>query len=179
MGRHESACCGPIHEQPDHILCIPNPVMLCQNQILQFGALQQHNNITYNWGNTDYLLFSLGVRDCFRVSLNCTYHGLFGQMLHVVICTWSRKEKMPLLLVTLLVNKSNSATSAIKFDKATLIYVLGMSNTLKFPTNVLILKSNRSPDSSIKVQLPLPHVKMCMALLIVVLVCKLLNNIQN
>jgi hypothetical protein len=43
----------------------------------------------------------------------------------------------------------------------------------------LILKSNRSPDASIKVQLPLPHVKMCIALLIFVLVCKLLNNIQN
>ncbi len=79
----------------------------------------------------------------------------------------------------ILVNKSDSATSAIKLDRVTLIYVLGMSNTLKFPTNLLILKSNRSPDASIKVQLPLPHVKMCIALLIFVLVCKLLNNIQN
>jgi hypothetical protein len=44
---------------------------------------------------------------------------------------------MPLLLVTLLVNKSDSATSIIKFDRVTLIYVLGMSKHLEIPHKLM------------------------------------------
>ncbi len=44
---------------------------------------------------------------------------------------------MPFLLVTLLVNKSDSATSVIKFDRVTLIYVLGMSKHLVIPHKLI------------------------------------------
>ncbi len=65
---------------------------------------------------------------------------------------------MPSLPMTLLVRKPDSATSASEFSSVILVSDIGKRTAVKLPTNLLVLKSRRSPDALTEVQPPLPHV---------------------